>query len=346
MPDVVSDALNLALEINSVRPACSPVLPMDRLWAPMAKILPFAAAWIGLTDPEGRHYLTASSTGHDAAALEHLESPGFYREAEESGLVRLNRPIRLRGPQTVPIADRSWTEHWWRAGYRNGLAVPLVARDGRNLGLMTLHTDASTEPDDAARDLIGEFSPAISDAVDPLYAVATLRGLVADARAGVVVSRNAEAWPVLDLPPHPALATGSPVIRAALTGLAQQPTGTSFLCPWPGPGSPERLLRVTVIACPAGLSPHLTAIVLVSRPGERHALTRRELEVLGLLIEGCANPQIAAALFITERTAAAHLEHIRAKLNAPTRTVAAIESLRKGLYIPVGLLGDHHLFGG
>nr|BFE70006.1 hypothetical protein GCM10020092_033070 [Actinoplanes digitatis] len=63
-------------------------------------------------------------------------------------------------------------------------------------------------------------------------------------------------------------------------------------------------------------------------------MTHRELEVLGFVIDGRTNQSIAHALFITERTVAAHMEHIRAKLDAPTRTVAAVRSLHLALYLP------------
>jgi DNA-binding NarL/FixJ family response regulator len=56
--------------------------------------------------------------------------------------------------------------------------------------------------------------------------------------------------------------------------------------------------------------------------------------VLGLLIEGCSNQQIARALVVAPRTVAAHLEHILAKLDAPSRTLAAVRAEREGLYVP------------
>jgi DNA-binding NarL/FixJ family response regulator len=64
-------------------------------------------------------------------------------------------------------------------------------------------------------------------------------------------------------------------------------------------------------------------------------LTPRELEVLGLLIDGCSNQQIARALVVAPRTVAAHLEHILVKLGAPTRTLAAVRAEREGLYVPL-----------
>jgi DNA-binding NarL/FixJ family response regulator len=65
-----------------------------------------------------------------------------------------------------------------------------------------------------------------------------------------------------------------------------------------------------------------------------HGLTPRELEVLGLLVEGCSNHEIARALVVAPRTVAAHLEHVLVKLAAPTRTLAAVRAERDGLYVP------------
>jgi len=49
-------------------------------------------------------------------------------------------------------------------------------------------------------------------------------------------------------------------------------------------------------------------------------LSRREREVAVLVARGCSNPEIAAALTITVRTAAAHVEHILRKLKMNSRT--------------------------
>ena len=57
--------------------------------------------------------------------------------------------------------------------------------------------------------------------------------------------------------------------------------------------------------------------------------------MLGLLIDGCSNQQIAHALVVAPRTVAAHLEHILAKLDAPSRTLAAVRAERDGLYVPL-----------
>jgi DNA-binding NarL/FixJ family response regulator len=60
-------------------------------------------------------------------------------------------------------------------------------------------------------------------------------------------------------------------------------------------------------------------------------LTRRELEVLGLLKEGYTNRRIARELFISPGTAKNHVEHILAKLGASDRTQAVVRALELGL---------------
>ena len=51
-----------------------------------------------------------------------------------------------------------------------------------------------------------------------------------------------------------------------------------------------------------------------------HPLTPRESEVAALIARGLTNGQIARALVITERTVAAHIEHINSKLGFTSRT--------------------------
>jgi DNA-binding CsgD family transcriptional regulator len=72
---------------------------------------------------------------------------------------------------------------------------------------------------------------------------------------------------------------------------------------------------------PAGL-PHLAREL---------GLTGRELEVLEHVALGQTNREIAADLFISPRTAGAHVAHILEKLGASTRTEAAAVAHRLGL---------------
>jgi DNA-binding NarL/FixJ family response regulator len=64
------------------------------------------------------------------------------------------------------------------------------------------------------------------------------------------------------------------------------------------------------------------------------ALTPRELEVLGLLAEGCSNQEIARRLAITERTARTHVSNLLGKLHLGSRTQAALLAQQEGVHPP------------
>ncbi|MEH7336515.1 response regulator transcription factor [Neobacillus drentensis] len=60
-------------------------------------------------------------------------------------------------------------------------------------------------------------------------------------------------------------------------------------------------------------------------------LTRRELEVLKEIASGKSNKEIAASLFITEKTVKTHVSSILAKLELTDRTQAALYAVRNGV---------------
>lgn len=60
-------------------------------------------------------------------------------------------------------------------------------------------------------------------------------------------------------------------------------------------------------------------------------LTPRELEVLRLLAGGRSNRQLAAELFVSEKTVKTHVSSILAKLRLSDRTQAALWAVRAGL---------------
>jgi non-specific serine/threonine protein kinase len=64
---------------------------------------------------------------------------------------------------------------------------------------------------------------------------------------------------------------------------------------------------------------------------DRLGLTRREREVLRLLAEGHSDREIAAALFVSRRTAATHVAHVYQKLGVTSRAAAAAYAVRHGL---------------
>ena len=70
-------------------------------------------------------------------------------------------------------------------------------------------------------------------------------------------------------------------------------------------------------------------------PDQLPKLTRREGEILRLMVEGYPNAQLAKMLWVTEQTVKFHLSNIYRKLNAANRTEAARVAHRFGL-IPAG----------
>ena len=71
-------------------------------------------------------------------------------------------------------------------------------------------------------------------------------------------------------------------------------------------------------------------------PADTYGLSPREQEVLNILAEGRTDRDIAARLFISERTVHVHVRRILAKLGVSSRTEAAGVAIRQGL-VPEGV---------
>jgi DNA-binding CsgD family transcriptional regulator/tetratricopeptide (TPR) repeat protein len=80
-------------------------------------------------------------------------------------------------------------------------------------------------------------------------------------------------------------------------------------------------------------SAFLAAVAAPAPPPDPHRgdLTHREREVLRLLVAGCSDKEIAAALFIGPRTVQSHTEHLYAKLGVRNRHEATAVAVRRGL---------------
>jgi DNA-binding CsgD family transcriptional regulator len=85
----------------------------------------------------------------------------------------------------------------------------------------------------------------------------------------------------------------------------------------------QQLRRLGVRSIPSGARAATRAHPL--------GLTRREGEVLALICNGRTNAEIAAKLFISAKTVDHHVSAILAKMDAPSRNVAASEAVRLGL---------------
>ena len=144
---------------------------------------------------------------------------------------------------------------------------------------------------------------------------------VGDAAARLAAADAAvAAWEAIGQPYPAALA----LVGAAQVALSAGPSGRAEAA--------ARLRRAAPIADGLGarpLSEQITALLpqaAGSAAGPHHerlSLTGREIEVLRLVTAGQSNREIAAALFISPKTASVHVSNILGKLGAATRTEAA-----------------------
>jgi DNA-binding CsgD family transcriptional regulator/tetratricopeptide (TPR) repeat protein len=88
---------------------------------------------------------------------------------------------------------------------------------------------------------------------------------------------------------------------------------------------------ISQVAERAGLEISAPSATEVEPSARRYGLTRREMEVLRLLVDGRTNRQIAGELFISEKTAGTHVSSILGKLDVAGRTEAASLAHRVGL---------------
>jgi two-component system response regulator DegU len=60
-------------------------------------------------------------------------------------------------------------------------------------------------------------------------------------------------------------------------------------------------------------------------------VTKREIEVLQLIADGCSTPEVAEQLYISQKTVKNHLASIYQKLDARDRTQAVLQAVRMGI---------------
>jgi|tagenome__1003787_1003787.scaffolds.fasta_scaffold20980142_3 DNA-binding CsgD family transcriptional regulator len=300
----------------------------------LRRIVPFDVAFLAFADPLGHGYHSLVTVDLDARTVEFLSGPQVARDIQVTGTDRARPPL---GPSDLPYPAEelpTWAQCLIPSGIHEGLGVALFAPGGRHVGHLAVLSGGRQPPSPAMRRRLGRLAPVLAHGIDPMRSLITAARLVRRATAGVVLRADGGCLALPGLPADALLVPCSPMLAAARERIDDGNVYSSFLWPVGGSHAPGGHVRVTVLAAPEDVPPGLTAVALLSPATYLHGLTPRELEVLGLLVEGCSNQEIARTLVVAPRTVAAHLEHVLAKLEAPTRTLAAVRAERDGLYVP------------
>jgi DNA-binding CsgD family transcriptional regulator len=297
--------------------------------------VPFDAAWLAFADSFSSTYVSLASVDLDDSVVEFLSGPAMARDIAVTGGDR-DRPPLSRSDLPYPAERLStWSDCLIPAGIHESLTVALFAPGGRRVGFIALLSSSRSAPSRTTRRRLAALAPVLALGIDPMTCLLATARLVRGVTAGRVVRLDGQTESLPGLNHDPLLAVGSPVLATASRRLGDGLTYSSFLWPLGGWYAPDGHARVTVMAAPDDVPAVLAGVVLVSRAPDLHELTPRELEVLGRVIDGCSNQEIARTLVVAPRTVAAHVEHVLAKLDATTRTLAAVRAEREGLYVPV-----------
>ena len=154
-----------------------------------------------------------------------------------------------------------------------------------------------------------------SDALDAAAAQAEGAVRLAEGNADAALAATRRAWTLWEELKAPYEAARARVlVGLACRGLGDEDTAAL------------ELEAATEAFAELGAAPDLAALGPLTEPpepGDTGGLTARELEVLRLVAAGRSNREIAAALTISEHTAARHLQNIFAKLHVSSRTAAS-----------------------
>jgi DNA-binding CsgD family transcriptional regulator len=329
----VAEALGTALA--RIAASSDPLPERARaLLGALRPVVPFDAAWLAVADPLRSSYSSLAGADLDDRVADFLSGPLMAQDIEVTGTNRDRPPL---SPSDLPYAAdevSTSSDCLIPAGIHEALAVALFAPGGRHVGFLALLSGKGEPPTAAVRRRLAALAPVLALGIDPMRSLLTTARLVRGATAGTVLRWDRRTEPLPGLNGHPLLAVGSPVLTAACGRIADGQVYSSFLWPLGGWHAPGGHTRVTVIAAPDDVPAVLGGVVLLSPVPDLHGLTPRELEVLGLVVDGCSNQEIARTLVVAPRTVAAHVEHMLVKLGAATRTLAAVRAEREGLYVP------------
>jgi DNA-binding CsgD family transcriptional regulator len=288
-------------------------------------VVPFEGGAILSVDPlDGAHRILANH-GYPPRVAAYLQSVEHRLEfVEPFALPRHGWPVRERDLPIDPLTLPRIRDYFRPAGYQEGLLSALVTRGGRHVGVLDLGVSDIRHPTDEACAILGLMAPSLAKLTDPLESAAAIAAMVDSSASALAVLGDGSA---IHLRGH--LSEAGPDMPSAAVSRRSR-SFASFV--WPA--ARNGWLRYDSVPCDPGLT------LLIERPADLHALTRREVEVLTCIVDGQTNPEIAVHLHITTRTVKAHVGSILAKLGVRTRAAAAVRAAREGLTLPSAARSD------
>jgi DNA-binding CsgD family transcriptional regulator len=276
-------------------------------------------------------------------------------------LARRNRwPLRLTDVRrrTPPLARVLEL-----ARFGEGMTACLFTADGRYTGVVNVNVERDEPFDDGLLAAVALAVPALAEIADATGSLQEAAGLLPAGMPAVVLRPDGSAVALPGRGSSPLLAPGGAVLAAAARRAPARPGTDAFLVAAPD-GALTRVLAVRpadpswsatgagatgagatgagvtgAVAIGAGSAdagatgagaPAGQALLVGAEPASV-PLSRRELEVVTLLVDGATNPQIAERLVVSRHTVATHLAHILDRLGVATRGAAAARAVRDGL---------------
>ena len=282
---------------------------------------------MAVRDPETERQRAVGWAGRTDAVVRYLAHADSDDEIDCLGLNRPGPPVHA-AELPVPFEQTlAWGEYLLPAGFVDGFAVSLYSDHGRHLGLASFFTDVTPGQMAAHSHLVDEMRPFLARALDRLPSLAALADLSGDVLGGVALTRAGVPVPLPEVPGHPALTAGTPVLTYAREQLAASGSRVSFLAPV---GS--ELVNITALDCREPATDHLHTVVLVRPPGQMQGLRLVDLQLLGARLDGWSEHRIAAHFRQPLETLPAADSSSSGGL-----TELLLSAGREGLYVPPAL---------
>jgi DNA-binding CsgD family transcriptional regulator len=284
----------------------------------LRQTVPFDCAAIATVRADGLHLLAQVDcpTGFDRG----LRTPEYRAEHAALRMLRPGRPLRF---SDLPCGGRTSftaTELAWPVGLRGGLGMALYSADGREVGFVSLNTEARDVLTELHRDILGLLGGLLAQVADVPGAVARRHG------GRAFISADGDIVPLPDARPIADFKLVRAIRDVVMAGVR---TG-SFLHPTRRRG---RWLRLRLEPFGSEQTGASGAVLHLDDVGAPYGLTPSELKVLTLLTRGLSNRAIADMLVVAPGTVRTHVESVLAKLGVANRTEAAVTATREGLVL-------------